>query len=128
MQGSRPQGYPGCWHGSVTQPVFGIGCTHLVGPLKLHGSLCPRSHFRDRITLEQVLNAPIIAWPPGLFDCCGISDGSAAAVLAPANQARKYRDDPVHIEGIGAAQAALLPRNRPAFDWLHFEEVINASC
>ncbi|MEA1872509.1 MAG: acetyl-CoA acetyltransferase, partial [Chloroflexota bacterium] len=92
-----------------------------------NGSLCPKAHFHNQVTLEQVMNAPIVAWPLGLFDCCGNSDGGAAALLVPASQARKYRNDPIYIKGVGAAHSALLPQNRPAFDWLHFEEVINSS-
>ncbi len=46
--------------------------------------------MRNRITVEQVLNAPIIAWPLGLFDCCGVSDGAAAAILCAKEVAQKY--------------------------------------
>jgi len=92
-----------------------------------NGSMCPKAHFRNRISLEQVLNAPIVAWPLGLFDCCGNSDGSAAAIIVPASQARSYRDNPVYIKGIGQAHDALLPSNRPGFDWLHFESLINSA-
>jgi len=92
-----------------------------------NGSMCPKAHFRNRITIEQVLNAPIIAWPLGLFDCCGNSDGSAAAIIVPADQAKNYRSDPIYIKGIGQAHDALLPSNRPGFDWLHFESLINSA-
>jgi acetyl-CoA C-acetyltransferase len=92
-----------------------------------NGSMSPKAHFHNRITLEQVLKAPIIAWPLGLFDCCGNSDGSAAAIIVPFNQAKKYRDDPIYIKGIGAAHDALLPQNRPGFDWLHFDSLINST-
>jgi len=92
-----------------------------------NGSLCPKAHFHNRITLEQVLNAPIIAWPLGLFDCCGNSDGSAAAIIVPAKDAKNYRNDPIYIKGLGAAFDALLPQNRPGFDWLHFESVASST-
>lgn len=92
-----------------------------------NASMCPKAMFHNRITLEQVLNAPIIAWPLGLFDCCGNSDGSAAAILVPAKNAKKYRDDPIYIKGIGLGWGTMLPMNRPGFDWLHFEEVIGAA-
>jgi len=74
-----------------------------------------------------VLNAPIIAWPLGLFDCCGNSDGSAAAIIVPAKDAKNYRNDPIYIKGLGAAFDALLPQNRPGFDWLHFESVASST-
>ncbi len=43
-----------------------------------NGALNPKAHLRREITVEDVLNAPMIAWPLGLFDCCGVSDGAAA--------------------------------------------------
>ena len=43
-----------------------------------NGALNPKAHLRKTITEEQVLNAPIVAEPLGLFDCCGVSDGAAA--------------------------------------------------
>jgi acetyl-CoA C-acetyltransferase len=92
-----------------------------------NGSMSPKAHFRNKITLEQVLNAPIIAWPLGLFDCCGNSDGSAAAIIVPASQAGKFRDDPVYIKGLGLSMDPLLPHMRPGFDWLTFDSLQQSS-
>lgn len=92
-----------------------------------NGSMTPKAHFRNKITLEQVLNAPIIAWPLGLFDCCGNSDGAAAAILVPANQAKKFRADPVYIKGLGQSFDPLLPHTRPQFDWLTWDSLRNSS-
>ena len=39
----------------------------------------PKAHLRNRITMDAVLNAPMVAEPLGLFDCCGVSDGAACA-------------------------------------------------
>jgi len=92
-----------------------------------NGSLSPKAHFHNRITLEQVLNAPIIAWPLGLFDCCGNSDGAAAAIIVPASQAKKFRDDPIYIKGLGLAFDSLLPHTRPQFDFLTWDCLINSA-
>ena len=46
-----------------------------------NGAKNPKAHLRKPITEEQVLNAPMIAEPLGLFDCCGVSDGSACAIV-----------------------------------------------
>ncbi len=46
-----------------------------------NGIKSPKAHLRKAITEEQVLNAPMIAAPLGLFDCCGVSDGAAAVIL-----------------------------------------------
>jgi acetyl-CoA C-acetyltransferase len=41
----------------------------------------PKAHLRKAVTEDQVLGAPIIAYPLGLFDCCGVSDGAACAIV-----------------------------------------------
>jgi acetyl-CoA C-acetyltransferase len=90
-----------------------------------NGSLNPKAHFRREITLEQVLQAPIIAWPLGLFDCCGVSDGAAAAILTRSDMARNFRTDPVYIK---ALQISVGSENtmRDDYDYTHVEETCRA--
>jgi len=59
-----------------------------------NGALNPKAHLRKPVTEEQVMAAPIIAHPLGLFDCCGVSDGSAAAIITTVEKAREmgYKD------------------------------------
>ncbi|MCL0102393.1 acetyl-CoA acetyltransferase [Dehalococcoidia bacterium] len=68
-----------------------------------NGVLNPKAHLRREVTEEQIMNAPIIAWPLGLFDCCGVSDGAAAAIVTRADIARKFRPDPVYIKALQIA-------------------------
>ncbi|NQE61189.1 acetyl-CoA acetyltransferase [Caulobacter sp. RHG1] len=53
-----------------------------------NGAKNPKAHLRKPITTEQALNAPMIAEPLGLFDCCGVSDGAAAAIVTTPEIAR----------------------------------------
>lgn len=53
-----------------------------------NGAKNPKAHLQKEIGLETVLNAPMIAAPLGLFDCCGVSDGSAAAIVTTPEIAR----------------------------------------
>ena len=53
-----------------------------------NGAKNPKAHLQKTITEEQVLNAPMIAEPLGLFDCCGVSDGAAAVVVTRPDIAR----------------------------------------
>ena len=41
----------------------------------------PKAHFRREISLDIAMNAPMICYPLGLFDCCAISDGAAALII-----------------------------------------------
>jgi acetyl-CoA C-acetyltransferase len=65
-----------------------------------NGALNPKAHLRREVTIEQVMNAPIVAWPLGLFDCCGVSDGAAAAIVVRAEMAKDFRPDPVHVKAL----------------------------
>ncbi len=56
-----------------------------------NGALNPRAHLRSLVTMEQVKAAPMIAYPLGLFDCCGVSDGSAAAIVTTPEIAKSLK-------------------------------------
>jgi acetyl-CoA C-acetyltransferase len=53
-----------------------------------NGAKNPKAHLRKAVDLETVLKAPMIAEPLGLFDCCGVSDGSACAIVTTPEIAR----------------------------------------
>ena len=59
-----------------------------------NGLLNPKAHLRKKVTIDQVMASPIIAHPLGLFDCCGVSDGSACAVVTTVEKAKEmgYKD------------------------------------
>jgi acetyl-CoA C-acetyltransferase len=66
-----------------------------------NGVLSPKAHFRKKISMEQILNAPMIADPLGIFDCSGVSDGAAAAIVTTPDIARSLgRTDYVAIKAI----------------------------
>ncbi len=92
-----------------------------------NGSLAPKAHLKNVITLEQALNAPVIAWPLGLFDCCGTSDGASAALLVRAEDAKAIRSDPVYLKGIGLSVDSVMPYYRTGFDYLGFEATRQAA-
>jgi len=89
-----------------------------------NGSKHPKAHFRNEISIEQALRAPIVAWPLGLFDCCANSDGAAAAILCRADIAKRFRPDPVYIKGLGLAADAGMPQFRPGFGWTSFPSMV----
>jgi acetyl-CoA C-acetyltransferase len=79
-----------------------------------NGALNPKAHLRKRVSLDQVLNAPIIAHPLGLFDCCGVSDGAACAIVTTPEIARQMgKQDAVRVK---ALQVALSSGEEMAFN------------
>lgn len=78
-----------------------------------NGTRNPNAHFQKRISREEVLRAPRVADPLGLYDCCPVSDGAAALLLVPADRARQYTDTPVYVDGLGAGSDRLAVQERP---------------
>jgi len=68
-----------------------------------NGSLNPKAQFQKKITVEDVINSPVICDPLRLYDYCPITDGAAAVVLSPLEKVRSRVDAPVVVAGIGAA-------------------------
>jgi acetyl-CoA C-acetyltransferase len=73
---------------SAYQAVHGVApadlkraMAHVSVKSHANGAKNPKAHLRKAVDLETVLNAPIIAEPLGLFDCCGVSDGAACAIV-----------------------------------------------
>jgi acetyl-CoA C-acetyltransferase len=56
-----------------------------------NGVMNPRAHLRKAVTIEQIMGAPMIAYPLGLFDCCGVSDGCACAIVTTPEIAKKIK-------------------------------------
>jgi acetyl-CoA C-acetyltransferase len=54
---------------------------HVSAKSHANAVLNPKAHLRKKVTEDQVMAAPIIAHPLGLFDCCGVSDGAACAIV-----------------------------------------------
>ena len=103
---------------------------HMIGRIswKSHknGARHHNAHFQREVPMETILNAPMIAWPLGLYDCCGVSDGAAAAIITTPEIARRMRKDPIHVK---ALQVCVPPRDGNAsskYDYTHFEATVRA--
>ena len=89
---------------------------HVSAKSHANGALNSKAHLRRPVTVEQVMAAPIIAHPLGLFDCCGVSDGAACAIDTTVEKARDmgFRD----IVTVKALQLALSNGEEMGFnDW-----------
>jgi acetyl-CoA acetyltransferase len=64
-------------------------------------ALNPRSSFKDPITVDDVLNSPMIAWPFRMLMCCLVTDGGGALILTSADRAKDFPNKPVFVLGTG---------------------------
>jgi acetyl-CoA C-acetyltransferase len=100
--------------GNFAQLASAYRATHSIGKddlkramahvsVKSHanGAKNPKAHLQKVIDIETVLKAPMIAEPLGLFDCCGVSDGSACAIVTTPQIARSLgKKDPVLVKAL----------------------------
>ncbi|MFD3266208.1 thiolase C-terminal domain-containing protein [Phenylobacterium ferrooxidans] len=61
----------------------------------------PRASFKDPITVDDVLNSPMIAWPFRMLMCCLVTDGGGALILTSADRAKDFPNKPVYVLGTG---------------------------
>jgi acetyl-CoA C-acetyltransferase len=92
-----------------------------------NGSLHPKAHYQREVTLEQVMTSPIVAWPLGILDCCGVSDGAAAAVVTRADIAKNFRDDPIYIKSLTICTSGRQDTLTQGFDFSYGPENLNGS-
>ncbi|MCB2168745.1 MAG: acetyl-CoA acetyltransferase [Deltaproteobacteria bacterium] len=89
---------------------------HVSAKSHANGVKNPKAHLRKAVTKEQIMASPIIAHPLGLFDCCGVSDGAACAIVTTPEIAKKLgKKDLVSVK---ALQLALSSGEEMGFnDW-----------
>lgn len=64
-------------------------------------ALNPRASFKDPITVDDVLNSPMIAWPFRMLMCCLVTDGGGALIITSADRAKDFPNKPVYVLGTG---------------------------
>ena len=95
-------GYRGA-HG-VSKEDLKRAMAHVSVKSHANGVKNPKAHLRREISEEQALNAPMIAEPIGLFDCCGVSDGAACAILTTPEMAKSLGvANPVTVKALQLA-------------------------
>jgi acetyl-CoA C-acetyltransferase len=108
-----------------------------------NGADHPKAHFRSRVTLDQVMKAPMIADPLGRFDCCAknwlskliyaVSDGAAALILTRPELAESYAhaDDYILVKANAISARTnfpwYIPSNGPGADFTHFPATTKAA-
>ncbi len=88
-----------------------------------NGARNPRAQFRKEVGKDAICNAPLIAGQLGIFDCSGVSDGSAAAIIVRAEDALKYTDKPLYVKALAFTAGPAAGPIDPDYDYTTFHEV-----
>ncbi|GAA0334325.1 acetyl-CoA acetyltransferase [Sphingomonas oligophenolica] len=120
--------------GAFAQIASAYGAKHRIAPADLkramahvsvkshlNGAKNPKAHLRKIITEEQAINAPMIAQPLGLFDCCGVSDGAACAIVTTPEIARALgKKDVVTVKALQIAASNGWEAEGSGWDYSYF--------
>jgi acetyl-CoA C-acetyltransferase len=88
-----------------------------------NGARNPRAQFRREMTTEKLRAMPAVAGMLSVYDCAGVADGAAAAILARAEDAYRYTDRPLLIKGLSFVAGDGRGVSDPAYDYTTFPEV-----
>ena len=90
------------------------------------GSKNPKAQFRKKVAMETIKNSPLIAGMFGIFDCSGVADGAAAAILCRAEDAYKYTDKPIFLKAMAIAAGPNEGFINQEYDFTTFQEVVKS--
>ena len=78
--------------------------------------------FRREVSKETIRTSPRVAGNLGVFDCAGVADGAAAAIVVRAEDAFRYTDKPLYIKALSFAAGSGSDLTNPNYDYVHFPE------
>ena len=111
--------FPGVFGMMATRRMAKVGTTReqmALVAVKNHGNALynPYAHLPMKLTVEEVLNSRPIAYPLTLYECCPMSDGAAAVILASEDVAKKVTDTPIYVLASAQTSGSL----EPDFDYI----------
>ncbi len=92
-----------------------------------NGARNPRAQFRKEVSEEAICAAPIVAGDLGIFDCSGVSDGSAAAVIVRAEDAYRYTDKPIFVKALSFVAGPGNGSMSSDYDYTTIPEVVKSA-
>jgi acetyl-CoA C-acetyltransferase len=88
-----------------------------------NGARNERAQFRKEVSMDTICSAPLMAGTLRVFDCSGVADGSAAAIICRAEDAHKYTDTPIYIKGLSFIAGDATGNADPDYDYTWFPEI-----
>jgi acetyl-CoA C-acetyltransferase len=92
-----------------------------------NGSLNPRAQFRKEMSVEALCAMPRVAGDLSVFDCAGVADGAAAAIVVRAEDAHRYTDTPIYIKALALVAGNGKPLLDPEYDYTTFPEIVECA-
>ena len=101
--------------------------THVAWKNHRNGALNPKAQFRAEVAKEKIAGAPLVAGRLGIFDCSGVSDGAACALIVRAEDAYNYTDTPLFVKALSLVAGPARGAMDPDYDYTTFPEVVHSA-
>jgi acetyl-CoA C-acetyltransferase len=101
--------------------------THVAWKNHWGGARNERAQFRKEVSKEKIAASPLIAGRLGIFDCSGVSDGAACALIVRADEAHEYTDHPIFVKALALAAGPASGPIDPSYDYTTFPEVVRSA-
>lgn len=97
---------------------------HVAWKNHFNGARNPRAQFRREVSTETICASPKVAGMLGVYDCSGVADGAAAAIVCRAEDAHRYTDSPLYVKALSFVAGNGGGLTDPAYDYTTFPEVV----
>ncbi len=92
-----------------------------------NGARNPRAQFRKEVSIDTIKKSPKVAGDLGVFDCAGVADGAAAAIICRAEDAHKYTDKPLYVKALSFVAGNGSGLTDPSYDYTTFPEIADCA-
>jgi acetyl-CoA C-acetyltransferase len=89
-----------------------------------NGARNERAQFRKEMSVEDLIAMPRVAGELSVFDCAGVADGAAAAVVVRAEDAHRYTDRPLYVKALSLVAGNGSTLLDPTYDYTTFPEIV----
>lgn len=101
--------------------------TRLAWKNHYNGARNPLAQFRREVAKQTIAESPLIAGMLGIFDCSGVSDGSAAALIVRAEDAHHYTDKPLYVKALSMIAGPASGPSDPSYDYTTLPEAVRSA-
>ena len=92
-----------------------------------NGARNPKAQFRREMSVDQICGMPAVAGGLSVFDCAGVADGAAAAIVCRAEDAHRYVADPLYIKALSLVAGNGSGLTDPSYDYTTFPEIVRCA-
>jgi acetyl-CoA C-acetyltransferase len=111
----------------ITAERFKGAMTHVAWKNHANGARNERAQFRSEVPRAKIAASPAVAGCLGVYDCSGVSDGAAAAIVVRSEDAHRFVPDPLFVKALSLVAGPSTGNLTAGFDYTSFAEVVRSA-